>query len=64
MGSKVGWYITFLYNLAGNSLIVALPGIAVYIYRKYVATDYNEPSIYVPIFGCWVAIWSTYVLEK
>jgi len=33
MGSKVGWYITFLYNLAGLVSFVAIPGIAIFIFR-------------------------------
>jgi len=33
MGSKVGWYITFLYNLAGLTAFVAIPGIIIFILR-------------------------------
>jgi len=63
MGSKVGWYITFLYNLAGLSAFVAILALILFVYRIYDAKN-QAASIWVTIYGCFVAIWSTYVLEK
>ena len=62
----MGWYITFLYTFTGLLLLIAIPGLALYIYQEWI-TDrwaYLEPNSAVPIYGICVAIWATIFLEK